>query len=142
MISQIFGMIMPITTLQISNFRNLTSVSISPSLTGFNFICGENGSGKTNLLEAIHYLNLGRSFKNTSFPHLINHSAKHFSLSANILANTPRHIHLKIERSIDGAQQLRIDDNKKPNLAELTSLLPVRIIHSQSLQLFDSGPLF
>ena len=30
---------------------------------GFNFLVGNNGSGKTSLLEAIFYLGHGRSFK-------------------------------------------------------------------------------
>ena len=54
--------------LQVTNFRNLLPdiVTFSP---GINCILGENGNGKTNLLEAIHVLTLRKSFrKNTSFP--------------------------------------------------------------------------
>jgi len=54
--------------LQVTNFRNLSSdiVSFCP---GINCIIGENGNGKTNILEAIHVLLTAKSFKkNTSFP--------------------------------------------------------------------------
>jgi DNA replication and repair protein RecF len=54
------------------NLRNLKDriVTFSPSL---NLIYGENGNGKTNLLEGIYLLTEKKSFrKNTSFPQFIN----------------------------------------------------------------------
>jgi DNA replication and repair protein RecF len=54
--------------LQVTNFRNLLPdiISFSP---GINCILGENGNGKTNILEAVHVLITKKSFrKNTSFP--------------------------------------------------------------------------
>lgn len=54
------------------NFRNLTPdiIEFSP---GINCIFGENGNGKTNLLEAIYYLTNHKSFrKNTAFPQMLN----------------------------------------------------------------------
>lgn len=57
---------------QITNFRNLSNQIISFS-EGINCIFGNNGNGKTNLLEAIHYLINKKSFrKNTSFPQILN----------------------------------------------------------------------
>ncbi len=58
--------------LQVTNFRNLQSSIISFN-SGINCIFGDNGNGKTNLLEAIYYLVQHKSFrKNTSFQQLIN----------------------------------------------------------------------
>lgn len=58
--------------LQLTNFRNL-STTIVDFKEGINCIFGNNGNGKTNLLEAINYLILHKSFrKNTSFQQLIN----------------------------------------------------------------------
>jgi DNA replication and repair protein RecF len=57
-----------ISKLQVTNFRNLQPdiISFSP---GINCILGENGNGKTNILEALHVLSTRKSFrKNTSFP--------------------------------------------------------------------------
>ncbi|MGB0513541.1 MAG: AAA family ATPase, partial [Wenzhouxiangellaceae bacterium] len=42
-----------ITTLEIQRLRNLDQISIQPS-AGLNWLYGENGSGKTSVLEAIH----------------------------------------------------------------------------------------
>lgn len=54
--------------LKIKNFRNLEDQLLDFS-DGINCIFGRNGNGKTNLLEAIHVIGKGKSFKkNTSFP--------------------------------------------------------------------------
>lgn len=60
-----------ITKLQVSNFRNLQNdiIDFGPKI---NCIFGENGNGKTNILEAIYVLVSKKSFrKNTSFPQIL-----------------------------------------------------------------------
>ena len=57
--------------LQTTNFRNLEN-SIFEFSTGINCIFGNNGNGKTNILEAIHFLINKKSFrKNAGFPQII-----------------------------------------------------------------------
>ena len=57
--------------LQVTNFRNLNP-DIFEFSDNINCIFGNNGNGKTNLLEAIHFLINKKSFrKNTSFPQMI-----------------------------------------------------------------------
>jgi DNA replication and repair protein RecF len=53
-----------------ANFRNLAggAVEFGPAL---NVLVGENGQGKTNLLEAIYYFRFGRSFRAQSDAELI-----------------------------------------------------------------------
>ncbi|MDD0854726.1 DNA replication and repair protein RecF [Halobacteriovorax sp. GB3] len=60
-----------IAKLQVTNFRNLQPdiIEFSPKI---NCILGENGNGKTNILEAIYVLANRKSFrKNTSFPQFL-----------------------------------------------------------------------
>lgn len=60
-----------ISKLQVTNFRNLNPDILSFS-SGINCIVGENGNGKTNILEAINVLSTKKSFrKNTSFPQFL-----------------------------------------------------------------------
>lgn len=61
---------MLISHLQISHLRNLAQVELDPS-PRINILFGENGSGKTSLLEAIHLLGLGRSFRTQQYRQLI-----------------------------------------------------------------------
>jgi DNA replication and repair protein RecF len=58
--------------LQPQNFRNLAS-EVFEFVPGINCIFGNNGNGKTNLLEAIYLLTNKKSFrKNTGYPQMIN----------------------------------------------------------------------
>ena len=61
---------MKVTRLSIKQFRNLSDIFCEPS-EGVNVIYGENGHGKTNLLEAIWLFTGGRSFRNATFSELI-----------------------------------------------------------------------
>ncbi len=57
-----------VSRMQVTNFRNLQPDIINFS-QGINCIFGQNGNGKTNLLEALYVLTQRKSFrKNTSFP--------------------------------------------------------------------------
>ncbi|MFI5390840.1 MAG: DNA replication/repair protein RecF [Bacteriovoracales bacterium] len=60
-----------ITALQVKNFRNLQEeiIRFGPSI---NCIVGENGNGKTNILEAIYFISTKKSFrKKTAFPQIL-----------------------------------------------------------------------
>jgi DNA replication and repair protein RecF len=53
---------MQVTRLTISNLRGFEQASFAPA-AGLNLITGENGAGKTSLLEALHLMAYGRSFR-------------------------------------------------------------------------------
>ncbi len=53
---------MRLTRLQVTAVRQLTDVALRPA-PGINLITGENGAGKTSLLEGLHLLAYGRSFR-------------------------------------------------------------------------------
>ena len=56
------GAPMLIRRLQVQDLRRLAEVELRPA-PGFNLITGDNGSGKTSLLEAMHLMAHGRSFR-------------------------------------------------------------------------------
>ncbi|AWV05729.1 DNA replication/repair protein RecF [Marilutibacter maris] len=53
---------MQITRLDLRRFRRFDEVSLAPA-PGINLITGDNGAGKTSLLEAMHLMAYGRSFR-------------------------------------------------------------------------------
>jgi len=62
MLSAIFYSHMYIKSINLQNFRNIESLSIELN-PGVNIFYGDNGSGKTNVLEALFVLCLGRSHR-------------------------------------------------------------------------------
>ena len=57
-------------SVQVRDFRNISEAEVSFS-EGVNILAGENAQGKTNLLEAIFYPSVGRSFRGAKTPEMI-----------------------------------------------------------------------
>jgi len=53
---------MRLSRLEVRHLRRLSGVAIAPA-PGLNLFVGDNGAGKTSLLEAVHLLAYGRSFR-------------------------------------------------------------------------------
>ena len=63
---------MPVTRLALTDFRSYPSALIKPG-PGFVLLSGDNGAGKTNLLEAVSLLSPGRGLRGAapvSYTHL------------------------------------------------------------------------
>ncbi len=67
-------------SLEISNFRNYRALSLDIEPRGA-IITGDNGTGKTNLLEAVYYLAFGKSFRTPHDLDLIRFSASYFRIN-------------------------------------------------------------
>jgi DNA replication and repair protein RecF len=72
-------------SLEQSNFRNLKGLSLEFS-GGITIISGKNGQGKSNLLEAIHIVCQGFSFRTKTLQEAINWNADNFILKAKTAA--------------------------------------------------------
>ena len=70
---------MPIRQLQVSGVRNLQPLTINPH-PAINFLYGDNGSGKSSVLEAIALLSAGKSFRTTQFKHVLSHQQDRMEL--------------------------------------------------------------
>ena len=71
----IFGNIqMEITKLQLFSYRNYKQCEIDFK-NGLNVICGKNAQGKTNLLEAVYFCVVGKSFRASREKEVINHDS-------------------------------------------------------------------
>lgn len=133
---------MTIKTLRINNFRNLCAVQIHPVSLGLNVICGDNGAGKTSVLEAIFYLSTGKSFRTSTNARLIQHDSSDLSLYSQLLIDDQRLVSIGMFRDLSGQTRLRIDESDAKSMAELARFLPIRLINSQSHQIFESGPAY
>ena len=62
---------MEITKLQLFSYRNYKQCEIDFK-NGLNVICGKNAQGKTNLLEAVYFCVVGKSFRASREKEVIN----------------------------------------------------------------------
>ncbi|WP_432697131.1 DNA replication/repair protein RecF [Marinobacterium sp. YM272] len=130
---------MLISQLQVSNLRNLSHVELTPS-PRINLLFGENGSGKTSLLEAIHMLGLGRSFRTQQYRQVIQSEQSELLVFAQIDAQgTGEPRPLGVSRSRDAELKVRYAGESLGS-AELASLMPLLVINSDTFDLLEGSP--
>ncbi len=132
---------MPLTRLSIKQFRNIEACDLSLS-TGFNFVVGANGSGKTSLLEAIYMLGHGRSFKSTLSGRVIQHEQQQLFVHGRFLTSEQFDIPVGISKKRDGSAEVKIGGESGRKLAELAQILPIQLIHPDGYELLTDGPKF
>jgi len=113
-------------------FRNLAPAEV-PLGPRFNVVSGDNGQGKTNLLEAIYLVATSRSFRTTRPLEMRAHDQEACSVRARIREDgQAREQVVGIRR---GAREVRVDGKRSPTLAAYAVLTPVVVFHPGSLQL-------
>ena len=80
---------MRLNELNLRNFRNYEELSLDFE-QGVNLIVGNNAQGKTNVLEAIYYAAIGKSFRGQHAPEVIRFDAESAVISLDFTANTMR----------------------------------------------------
>lgn len=130
---------MSISKLQIQHVRNIDSLSIEPT-PSINIICGENGSGKTSILEAINLLGLTRSFRTSKSRHLIQSEQQSCLVFASV---DPMSQGLKqslgVERPLEGEARIRFEGSDI-DLSTLAEMIPLQVINSDTFQLLEGSP--
>jgi DNA replication and repair protein RecF len=123
--------------LLISGIRNIESAEFA-LLPGFNLITGNNGSGKTSILEGIHFLSLGRSFRTHQHKPLIMDGAS----QALVYGETFDGVSIGVSRSArkGDAPLLKLNGSKVDTFASLTHELPLQLLNSDAFALIEGGP--
>lgn len=132
---------MTIAQIQIHHFRNIESADITPS-TAFNFIIGNNGSGKTSFLEAIYMLGHGRAFRNQLSSRVIQHHYPELVLFCKLIGNHEQIHTMGLSKSRHGENKIRIDSNDGYKLTDLAKLLPLQLITPEGFELLIGGPKY
>ncbi|MGJ8692912.1 MAG: DNA replication/repair protein RecF [Thalassotalea sp.] len=117
-------------------FRNLANKSLHfhPDL---NFILGDNGSGKSSLLEAIFFLGHGKSFRTSKTENLACFDENKFVVSISSFND----LKLGIAKTIDTGQvEIKLNGEKLNRLSDLAKNFAVQIITPESFKLFFGGP--
>jgi len=127
---------MSIEKLAVFDFRNLASEPIHLN-DNINFIIGDNGSGKSSLLEAIFYLGHGKSFRTSKIENLVNNNMSKFIVSA----KDSKGLQLGVSRDIQsGLTEIKISGEKLRQLSQLAKNVAVQVVTPESFKLFFGGP--
>jgi DNA replication and repair protein RecF len=130
---------MRIQRLQLTNLRSLTSLALDAS-PEINLVHGANGSGKTSVLEAIHLLSLGRSFRTHQARHVITEGCAEATSFAQLCDEQGASAgNLGVSRSNQGEFRARFQ-GQDIDTAGLAALMPVQVIDSEAFNLLDGSP--
>ena len=128
---------MYIEEISIVNYKNLKNVEVnfSPRL---NCLIGNNGSGKTNLMDAVYYLSFCKSFFNSADQLNINHDENYFILKGNYLRLGSSEV---IACGLQKGQKKQFNRNSKvyKKLMEHIGLLPLVMISPSDTNLILGG---
>ena len=119
-----------ISRLELRNFRNFKEAEVTFS-PGVNVICGKNGQGKTNLLEAIHVLGFTKSMRTNGDREMIKFGEDFFTVKAG---------GLEIRLSSNGKKTLLKDGAVYPGSKDWLGLLPVVFFGPQELGIVKNEP--
>ncbi len=125
--------------LHIEQVRNLDAVSIN-NLSLINCFIGDNGSGKTSLLESIAIVSQGRSFRHHKIQTVIQLGKPELRIFVECRNDNGTLYKLGIQRDRDNRYLIRINGETVNSLAELSSILPVLIIDASAFELLDGAP--
>jgi len=105
--------------------------------SGLNLLSGNNGSGKTTMLEAIYMMAHGRSFRQARDPDLVRWGQPGFHVSGVWKRYGPLHVDVKGKK---GKSEVLLQGKKISRRKELTESLPVVADAPQAGKLVDGVP--
>lgn len=124
--------------LLVHDFRNLAHVELTPH-PRFTVLSGDNGQGKSNLLEAICLVGWQRSFRGARAEEMIRTGAASARVEAALHA-APEPVH---EVTIDlrtGGRSIKLDGKRAASAAQYFGTIQMVLFHPGELALVQGGP--
>ncbi len=129
---------MKIKEIQIKNFRNYSHLNLELN-ENFNVFFGKNGSGKTNILEAVSMLISGKSFRTGRDSELLNFHEDMYEIDALIeRRGLEKDYNLVYKR--DRKKRIQVNLSNVNTLRELRRESPIVIFVPEDLKTVKEGP--
>ncbi len=124
--------------LVLRNFRNYDYLDLDfdPKL---NLIVGDNGVGKTNIVEGIQFLSLARSFRTLNSTDLIKEKRQFATIEARVVENTTSKDIVAILTPT--SKKISCNNKQIKRISELASLVNVIVFEPKDSLMFSDSPL-
>ena len=126
-----------IKNLKLFNFKNHSekSFDFSPEI---NCFVGNNGAGKTNILDALHYLSMAKSFLGNLDAQNILHESDFFAIEAEIQGEEKNDI-IKVQLPKEGKKIIKKNDKTYERIADHIGFFPSVMISPYDANLISDG---
>ncbi len=121
---------------EITNFRNYENLKLTLN-KNTNIIYGDNGGGKTNILESIFVLALTKSHRALAQSDLITNGKENALIKGTILNEIPYNLELALTKT---KKQVKIDNNPVNKIGDYISMMNIIIFYSNDLELIRGLP--
>ena len=128
---------MKIINLKLHNFRNYEYLDLDFS-NKQNIIIGQNGSGKTNIVEAIYVLAITKSFRGSLDRVLINTQSTSLNIEGTVKDKITNKFKLTLTE--DGGKIVKIGDNKVARLSTYISKINVVLFTPEDINVIKNSP--
>lgn len=120
------------------NFRNYVSESVEFA-PGVNLVIGDNAQGKTNLIEAVHLLSIGRSVRTPKLGELIRFGEKQGTVSLTANKKEGRYT---VEMTLSGRDKRQVLINGLPvsRLGELMGVVSTVMFTPDEIGIIKAAP--
>lgn len=125
-----------IKSIYLKNFRNYEELNIDFK-NGINIIYGDNGQGKTNLLESIYVLGLTKSHRSFIDNNLIRRGSRESLIRANSIKDD---IETTYEVNLKENKQLKIDGDIIKKVSDYISNINIIIFYPDDLEIIKGSP--
>jgi len=131
---------MLIAEVRLRNFRNHADTLLDFG-QGINVLLGRNGQGKTNILEAISYLSLTKSFYASSDATAVRFGTDAFTVEGEIVAGSGVRYTVQVAYGVSGGEKVFTVNNTRPeSLASVIGTFPVVILSPENNAITFGGP--
>ncbi len=124
--------------LNLSNFKNYPEVELQMS-PKINCFIGNNGVGKTNILDAIHYLSFCKSYFNSVDSQNIRHNEPFFAIHGIYQKNGDKTDKISCIQKVSHKKQFRLNKKDYDRLADHIGLYPLVMISPYDRDLINEG---
>ena len=130
---------MRLLSLELRNFRNhresRADLEGRPTL-----LLGENGSGKTNWIEAAALLSIGRSFRGSRDRELVRRGSDAFEVRATVSGGPGAPRELSVRGSLRGSREVTVDGSPIQRLADLLGRFPTVHFSVEDVAVLNGDP--
>lgn len=122
----------------VQNFRNIAfqELSFSPNI---NCISGNNGEGKTNLMDAVWYLSMTKSAFASSDRFNFRHGTDTFAVSGTYSMNMGPDVRFSVQVDGKGEKKVRRDDKAYSKISEHIGVLPIVMVSPSDTSLVSES---
>jgi DNA replication and repair protein RecF len=123
----------------LTDFRNYVAAELQPAREGVTLLQGENGAGKTNLLEAVAYLATLRSFRGAPAGLLVRSGQQQAVLRAHA-DRAGRSLLVEAELNLSGRDRFRLNRQPLRRNDDVLGSVLVTVFSPDDIEVVKGGP--